>query len=368
MVAQSLTQKVTAAQVLADQKRAVARLVKALAPHEAEISAAWRSAIARAALSPEEIAALAGLEPGAHVAPLASGNVEAFHLAFERLGQSLATRGIPEENAVHALGASFDAWLPHLGGAPELAAAAHRLVLASQLSLITGYGNARASSWRTVEDRERHRLSRDLHDEIGHNLIVLKLYLEMIKGDLDKGNTAAVGQKLEEALSLVTGGIESVRRLILDLGPAILDEVGLLPAVKQYARQFQARTGIGITVQDANLPPSLPPSYETTLYRVLQGALSNVVRHSRAKNVKITLGSVRESVIIMIIEDDGVGFDVARKTAGPAFGLTAMRERIESLGGRIQMESRPARTGVRRTGTRIEVDLPLWGTDAGHEP
>jgi len=140
--------------------------------------------------------------------------------------------------------------------------------------------------------------------------------------------------------------------------------VGLLPAVKQYARQFSTRTGIGVTVQEASLPPSLPSSYETTLYRVLQGALSNVVRHSRAKNVKITLGSVKESVIVMIIEDDGIGFDVARKTAGPAFGLTAMRERIESLGGRIHMESRPHRGGGRRTGTRIEVDLPLWGTVA----
>jgi signal transduction histidine kinase len=364
VAAQSLTQKVTAAQVLADQKRGVARLMKVVSAHEAAIATAWRAAIARVIPTPEELTALMALEPAVHAAQLASGNLDAYHLAFERHGQALATRGVPEENAVNALGLYFDVVLPHLGGAADLAAIAHRLVLASQLSLITGYGNARAASWRTVEERERHRLSRDLHDEIGHNLIVLKLYLEMIKGDLDKGHTTAVGQKLEEALSLVTGGIESVRRLILDLGPAILDEVGLLPAVKQYARQFQGRTGIGITVQDANLPPSLPPSYETTLYRVLQGALSNVVRHSRAKNVKITLGSVKESVIVMIIEDDGIGFDVARKTAGPAFGLTAMRERIESLGGRIHMESRPARAGVRRSGTRIEVDLPLWGTDA----
>jgi signal transduction histidine kinase len=70
---------------------------------------------------------------------------------------------------------------------------------------------------------------------------------------------------------------------------------------------------------------------------------------------------MKESVIAMIIEDDGIGFDVARKTAGPAFGLTAMRERIESLGGRIHMESRPARGGARRSGTRIEIDLPTWG-------
>src|SRR5688572_1392926 len=269
MAAQSLTHKITATQVLADQKRAVVRLLKTVGPAEVETTA-WRGALGRVASSPDELSALAALDLSGQWGQVAGGNLEAYHLAFERQGQALAARGIPEENAVMALGLYLDILLPRLRDDPELATAAHRLVLAAQLSLIAGYGNARAASWRTVEDRERHRLSRDLHDEIGHNLIVLKLYLEMIKGDLDKGRVGAVGQKLDEALSLVGGGIDSVRRLILDLGPAILDEVGLLPAVKQYARQFSSRTGISVTVQEANLPPSLPPSYETTLYRVLQ--------------------------------------------------------------------------------------------------
>jgi signal transduction histidine kinase len=364
VTAQSLTPgKMTAVHVLADQKRPVSRLLKVIAPHADEIGTAWRESLARLTDVPEELAALRALDPAARFASLAGGKLDAFHRAFEQEGQSLAARAIPEENAVRALGAYFDALLPHTTE-PELARTAHHIVLGAQLSLIAGYGNARASSWRTVEDNERHRLSRDLHDEIGHNLIVLKLYLEMIKGDLGKGHLVQVGQKIDEALNLVAGGIDSVRRLILDLGPAILDEVGLLPAVKQYARQFSARTGINVTVQESNLPSNLPSSYETTLYRVLQGALSNVVRHSRARNVRITFGSVKESVIVMAIEDDGVGFDVARKTQGRAFGLQAMRERIESLGGRIHLESRPARGSGRRAGTRIEVDLPLWGTVA----
>lgn len=363
MTAQSLTQKMTATHVLADQKRAVSRLVKAVLPHSSEISTAWQGAVGQSSPPPEELTALLALDPTGLLPHLASGQVEAYHLAFERHGQTFAGRGIPEENAIRALGAYFDVLLPHASSS-DLSRAAYRIVLGAQLSLIAGYSNARAASWRTVEDKERHRLSRDLHDEIGHNLIVLKLYLEMIKSDLDKGNAAQVGQKIDEALSLVVGGIDSVRRLILDLGPAILDEVGLVPAIKQYARQFQTRTGIGVTVQESNLPTSLPSSYETTLYRVLQGALSNVVRHARAKNVKITLGSVKEALIAMVVEDDGIGFDVVRKTAGPAFGLSAMRERIESLGGRIRVESRPLRSGARHTGTRIEVDLPFWGTAA----
>jgi signal transduction histidine kinase len=361
VTAQSLTHKMTATHVLADQKRALSRLVKVLQPHAGDLSASWQEAVHRLSPPADELPALLALDPTPHLHQLGGGHLEAYHLVFERHGQVFAGRGIPEENAVRAIGAYYDMLLPH-STSEDAARAAYRLVLGAQLSLITGYGNTRASSWRTVEDKERHRLSRDLHDEIGHNLIVLKLYLEMIKGDLDKGNSQQVGQKIDEALSLVVGGIDSVRRLILDLGPAILDEVGLVPAIKQYARQFQSRTGIGVTVQESNLPTSLPSSYETTLYRVLQGALSNVVRHARAKNVKITLGSVKEALIAMVVEDDGVGFDVVRKSAGPAFGLSAMRERIESLGGRIQVESRPARGGARRSGTRIEVDLPLWGT------
>jgi signal transduction histidine kinase len=362
VAAQSLTPKMTAAHVLADQKRLLVRLLKLVAPRADEIARQWQEALAR--LAPEELGPLVSLDPSSQLATLRSGRLEPFRLAFEHSGQALAASGVPEENAVRALGAYFDILLPYMDGAVDLIRTAQRLVLAAQISLIAGYANARASSWRTVEDKERQRLSRDLHDEIGHNLIVLKLYLEMIKGDIDKGNAAQVGQKIEEARNLVAGGIDSVRRLILDLGPAILDEVGLLPAIKQYARQFESRTGIAVTVHEANLPGALPPSYETTLYRVLQGALSNVVRHARARNVKISLGSERERVIVMVVEDDGVGFDVARKTAGPAFGLTAMRERVESLGGRIELESRPARAGRVRSGTRIEVSLPLWGTSA----
>jgi signal transduction histidine kinase len=362
--AQSLTHKMTAADVLADHKRPLLRLAKALTPCAEEATQLWRAIVTRLGSSPEEVAALAALDPTPHLTALTAGRIDAYQATYERAGQTLAARGVPEENAVSALGAYFDLLLPHVDADVALVSAAQRVILAAQLALIAGYGSTRASSWRAVEDKERQRLSRDLHDEIGHNLIVLKLYLEMIKGDVDKGHTGQVGQKIDEALNLVAGGIDSVRRLILDLGPAILDEVGLLPAIKQYARQFQARTGMTITVQESNLPGNLPSSYETTLYRVLQGALSNVVRHARAKHVKISLGSAREAVIVMIIEDDGVGFDVVRKTAGPAFGLSAMRERVESLGGRIQVESRPSRAGGRRPGTRIEVDLPLWGTAA----
>jgi len=102
-------------------------------------------------------------------------------------------------------------------------------------------------------------------------------------------------------------------------------------------------------------------SHQVALYRVLQGALSNVLKHASAKNVKVSIGSMKGSVLIMVIEDDGVGFASEAKKGRPSFGLTAMGERVEVLGGRIHIQSRPASAHGKSHGTRIEVDLPLPG-------
>jgi signal transduction histidine kinase len=95
------------------------------------------------------------------------------------------------------------------------------------------------------------------------------------------------------------------------------------------------------------------------MYRLLQGALSNVLKHAQARHVRVSLGSDGDSVLIMVIEDDGVGFDTVKKPGRRSFGLTAMRERVEALGGRIVVESARAGPFKRAHGTRIEVQLPL---------
>jgi signal transduction histidine kinase len=107
------------------------------------------------------------------------------------------------------------------------------------------------------------------------------------------------------------------------------------------------------------MPASLPHGHEATLYRVLQGALSNVAKHAKASDVTVALGALRSAVIVMVIEDDGVGFDPARLTTDTAFGVTAMRDRIQALGGRLHIESRTSRSGSGKRGTRIEIDLPV---------
>jgi len=207
-------------------------------------------------------------------------------------------------------------------------------------------------------ERERRRFSQDLHDEVGHNLIVLKLYIELMARDYKRGRREDVIEKLEEAMTLVRQSISSVRRLILDLGPAVLDQLGLLPSFKVYAGQFSARTGIKVEVRGKELL-GIPKVFETALFRVFQGALSNVAKHSKAKSVQITARAVKGSIIQMTIEDDGIGFVMTKRPAKRMFGLTAMQERIEKLGGQFRLTSRQAASKNGRSGTRIDVDLPV---------
>jgi signal transduction histidine kinase len=310
------------------------------------------------AFSPEELGALGALTLQAFLPDVRAGSSHAYVVALEREGQALARRGVPETQAMAALAAQLESSLPYVAGeqAGKLAAALVRLTFAGWLSLTAGYARARTASWRSFGEQERQRLSRDLHDEIGHQLVVLKLYLGMITAELSKARPAHLRDKLDEATALVNQAIQSVRRLILDLGPVALEGVGFLPAVKLYARQFTARTAVKVQVRDEGLPPRLPPGHEAALYRLLQGALSNVLKHARARHVKVTFGRSGRQAMAMTIEDDGLGFDT--KVPRQAFGLAAMRERVASLGGRLRVESQPATGARQRHGTCIRVELP----------
>jgi two-component system NarL family sensor kinase len=202
--------------------------------------------------------------------------------------------------------------------------------------------------------------SKDLHDEIGHDLLVLKLYTQIIEMDLRKGNLAQVRRKLKESVSLIDRALQGVRHLVFDLGPAVWNEQGFLAAVRVYSRQFAARTGIKTRFNTRRLRATLPTRYESALYKVLQGSLANIAAHSGAQQARITVSSRRDE-ILMKIEDDGKGFEVQRKLSDPhhSYGLRAMRDRIELLGGAIRFASQPRSKGSAGSGTTIEVRLPM---------
>jgi signal transduction histidine kinase len=215
-------------------------------------------------------------------------------------------------------------------------------------------------------EQERRRLSRDLHDQIGHDLVLIKLYLEMIAMEHNQNKPENVQPRIVEAIALVSQAIDSVRRLVFDLGPALFDDLGFLPAIESYASQFSTRTKIRVTLEAGRVPADIPMSHQIALYRLLQGALSNVLKHASARNVRVSLKSRNQSMIMMVVEDDGVGFDTRARAS--SFGLTAMRERVEALGGKFEVESKPARPMARRHGTTIKVGLPLPKKEKKREP
>jgi signal transduction histidine kinase len=355
-------------QLLSEVKAPSQKALALLKPHFAEIQAAWRKKLTSLGVKEDAWMVLAPLMLEAQRHNLQSGAFDAYRMELDRQGKILERSGVSEAETAAAFTLYLDSCLPYLLGpdrkSKEHAVALARLVAVSQFLTLSSYATEWVANWRKLQERERQSISRDLHDDIGHNLLVLKLYLELIAADLKRGDIAQLQSKLEEALALVSYSVDAVRRLMLDMGPAMLAQFGFLQALKIYARQFTLRTGTQVRLEDANVPETLPSSYETALYRVLQGALSNIVQHAQAKHVRVTLGNLNRSALFMSIEDDGKGFDVAAMLAQRAFGLTAMRERIEMLGGRFYIESNPAGSGSRKHGTRIEVDLPLRRPEA----
>jgi signal transduction histidine kinase len=302
----------------------------------------------------------------------------------------MAERGVPEECAAVAVALYVESCLPFLlsdnSKKAEWARAFARWASVYQFFLLSGYTQQRAAERQSMEERisrterrsqdftaqlgdayekERRCLAQDLHDEIGHDLVVLKLYTEVIALDLKKGDTGQLGRKLKESVTLIKHALKGVRHLTFNLGPAIWHEQGFVPAVRLYTRQFGRRTGIKVRFDASGLGAHLPARFETALYKVLQGALSNVISHADAHKVRITLASGR-GLVTMKIRDDGRGFNVQRKLRAPAhcFGLRAMQDRIELLGGAIHFGSQPSRRRADRRGATIDLQLPLDGIEA----
>jgi signal transduction histidine kinase len=204
---------------------------------------------------------------------------------------------------------------------------------------------------RTMEaaEAERRRWARELHDETLQGLTGLKVLLLSATSRLDDRD--AIGGLLSEATDHVTREIENLRAIITDLRPAALDQLGLLPALRSLARRTAGAHGLDIVIdlQEGDEPHRLPPELETTAYRLVQEALTNVVKHAGASRVEI---AARESAgaLEVRVADDGAGFDASAASAG--FGLVGMRERVELAGGELRLESRPS-------GTVVTARLPV---------
>ena len=199
-----------------------------------------------------------------------------------------------------------------------------------------------------AQEEERRRISRELHDETGQGLMVLRFQLEMLAGE---ASSPANKAKIEESLDLLDRTIEGLRRTIARLSPRLIEELGLVAAIRREAELVSKRSGIHAHVELPDDPGLLDHDLEVALYRSVQEALHNVTRHSQAKNFTVKLGRGANKVALQIA-DDGVGFS-PRTARERGFGLTGMRERAAALGGTVKVRSQ------REKGTTIRLVFPL---------
>jgi two-component system sensor histidine kinase UhpB len=213
-------------------------------------------------------------------------------------------------------------------------------------------GLARAA-WK-VEEQERARLARELHDGIGQTLTALAMRLERLAAEA--AAEAGLGA-LDEALGLARQALAETRELAHLLRPPILDDLGLVPALRWLARTFGRHAGIAVDVAEEGLGSErLPADVETLLFRVAQEALTNVAKHAAADCAHLRLARRGEWIALSVV-DRGRGFDVGAAPQGQAagFGLKGMRDRVECSDGLFSLRSAPG------AGTRLEVTLPLAG-------
>jgi len=205
-------------------------------------------------------------------------------------------------------------------------------------------------------EEERRRLSRELHDETAQVFSAVKMELELLRGQVP----GIAAPRLERMLGLIDKGIRGIRSVVNDLRPSLLDDLGLLPALRSLVADFSERSAIRITLEAPQGLPALSKDAELAVFRALQEALSNVVRHANAKTVSVQI-ALRGRTLMLVVADDGSGphtTDTALLEREGHMGLTGMRERISALGGSVRFDGRPG------AGARVEVQVPISAGEA----
>jgi signal transduction histidine kinase len=206
----------------------------------------------------------------------------------------------------------------------------------------------------TAQEDERMRIARELHDETSQSLTAIIVGLDLIRLGL-QDQAPDVDERLQNIKSVAERMLKDVRRLISDLRPSLLDDLGLVPALEWYGEQCLRPMKIAFNFDAEGLQVRLPPAVETTLFRIAQEALTNVVRHTSASEVHVFLAH-KGHCITMRVEDNGQGFDLAMQmdaSQDGGFGLRGIQERVKILEGNVLLESTPGQ------GTMITVEIPL---------
>jgi len=299
-----------------------------------------------------------------HIARIPSGGTHwgiAGGLIVAGLGVVIAINFVAMKVAVRPIQALAEAMERVGKGAYDTRAAKHR-VSDSQIERAIGAFNRMAQSLEeqrrqlvrlssqvlAAEDEERKRVARELHDDTGQALTTILVGLRGLESARGRRDLVERVRALRE---VVTSAMQGVRRLARALRPAVLDDLGLAPAIASLVQDLREHTEIAAEFQADGFAQRLSPQIEVVLYRIAQEALTNVARHAQAHRVLVSLA--RDGQLVRLsVEDDGVGFDAASRRTSGALGVFGMQERLSLVGGSLRIDSRPGE------GTRIVAEVP----------
>jgi len=207
----------------------------------------------------------------------------------------------------------------------------------------------------SIQEKERRRISRELHDEAGQALTAMKINVEMMEKEIPE-STVSVRKRLADTKQLLAHTLQEIRTLAFELRPSLLDHFGVQAAIREYSKSYSERTNIDVQVLGENIVGRFPPDIDILLYRCAQEALTNVVKHSKATHVTIEIVQ-EEREIHMMVKDNGNGFDVKEtfeaNNNGASIGLFGMKERVALLNGSLKIHSEINK------GSELEILVPF---------
>ncbi|MCW3124939.1 MAG: sensory transduction histidine kinase [Bacteroidetes bacterium] len=207
-----------------------------------------------------------------------------------------------------------------------------------------------SSHLQNVREEERIQIARDIHDDLGQQLTALKIEVDQLQKKMPKDDLLKV--KVNNILSLILEAINTIRRIAIDLRPAILDDLGLFAALDWMTKEFSKRTGILCLLQLEASQPEFEKDVTIAIFRIFQESLTNIAKHSKATTVTATIKMKNEN-LVMTICDNGIGFNEGEVKPKKSFGLLGMKERAIALNGEIKITSRKG------NGTLVQLNLPM---------
>ena len=200
-------------------------------------------------------------------------------------------------------------------------------------------------------EEERRRIAREIHDELGQSLTALKMDLTSLKKKTETDPTC-LEQEINSMLEIVDRTLNTVRTITSELRPGVLDQLGLVAAMEWQLQEFETRSGLTFDAHLDESLPVLPEDIQIALFRIFQELLTNIVRHSKANHITLSLTRKGTNLTLMV-HDDGIGIETENISSNVSLGIIGMKERTQFLGGNFEIRGNP------ESGTTIIVEIPI---------